>query len=176
MPSTVSSLNLEPWCLVSTRRLHVQSPTWNVHIMMHVQRVRRYSTAFTTKVLNRNPECRSIRIVNYLLVYWSIHSFSHSCLDWSFIYWPYLSIHQFINSFIHSYLYSLIDLFEGLFIYVLTCISIYVFICVYVYLLNYMFICLLLYVFNVHLRCDVCVCRVDIYCLCVHPKLNTCSL
>ena len=118
---------------------------------------------------------RSGSSIIFLYIDLFIHSVIRVWID-SFIYWPYLSIHQFINSFIHSYLYSLIDLFEGLFIYVLTCISIYVFICVYVYLLNYMFICLLLYVFNVHLRCDVCVCRVDIYCLCVHPKLNTCSL
>ena len=106
-----------------------------------------------------------------------VHSVIRVWID-SFIYWPYLSIHQFINSFIHSYLYLLIDLFEGLFIFLFTCISIYVFICARVYLLNYLFICLLLYVFNVHLRGDVCVCRVGIYiyCLCVHPTLNTCSL
>ena len=111
-------------------------------------------------------QVRSGSSIIFLYIDLRIHSVIRVWID-SFIYWPYLSVHQFINSFIHSYLYSLIDLFEGLFIYVLTCISIYVFICVFVYLLNYLFICLLLYVFNVHLRCDVCVCKVDIYCLCV---------
>ena len=128
MPSTVSSLNLEPWCLVSTRRLHVQSPTWNVHIMMHVQRVRRYSTAFTTKVLNRNPECRSIRIVNYLLVYWSIHSFSHSCLDW-FVHLLTIFINSSIHQFVHSFISIFIDWLIWRFVYI--CAYLYIYLCIY---------------------------------------------
>lgn len=147
MPSTVSSLNLEPWCLVSTRRLHVQSPTWNVHIMMHVQRVRRYSTVFTTKVLNRNPECRcdpDRQLSSCILIYSFIQSFVSGLIR-SFTDHIYQFINSSIRSFIHIYIYWLTYLKVCLYFCLLVYLSMYSFVHVFIYWTICLSVCFFMY-------------------------------